>query len=259
MKDEIIDTTNKDVEPEVAIVLPCYNEVDIIEKVILEFYNELKGKIPFEIIVCEDGSTDGTKDILRKLSKKIPLKAILGYERKGYAGGLKDGLRLVKAKYVLFVDADGQHRAKDFWKLYPLRKKYDIVSGWRVKRADGFHRIIMSKTFQFLARTLFRLPNFKDITAPFKLVRVNVAKSIAARCRYMKESFWTEFTIRACNMGFRIKEVPVLHRRRLSGDTRVYKASKILGIVFSQFRGLLYLKHFFTLKGTHYESINRGA
>jgi len=242
MVDGIIDTTIWDCAPEVAVVLPCHNEADIIEKVVREFYDELNGKIPFEIVVCEDGSTDGTKDVLRRLSKEIPLKAILGYERKGYSGGLKDGLKLAKARYVFFVDADGQHLASDFWKLYKLREKYDVVSGWRVKRADSFYRKVMSKSFQFSARLLFGLPKFQDMTAPFKLVKVNTARTIAEECKFMKESFWTEFTIIAHVKGCKITETPVIHRKRFNGGTRVYKARKLLGIIASQFKGLLRLR-----------------
>jgi len=242
MADDVIDTTIWDCEPEVAVVLPCYNEADIIEKVVREFHVELNGKVPFEIVVCEDGSTDGTKDVLRRLSKEIPLKAVLGYERKGYAGGLKNGLKHVRAKYVLFVDADGQHSARDFWKLYWLRKKYDVVSGWRVKRADSFYRRVMSGSFQSLARFMFGLPKFRDITAPFKLVRVEVSRLIAEECKYMKESFWTEFTIRASLSKFNLVEKPVGHKERYgNSSTRVYKPWKIPKIVMAQFAGLLKL------------------
>jgi glycosyltransferase involved in cell wall biosynthesis len=242
MVDDIVDTTDWNREPEVAVVLPCYNEADIIEKVVREFHEELNGKIPFEIIVCEDGSTDGTKDVLRRLSKDIPMKTILGYEKKGYAGGLKDGLKLVRARYTFFVDADGQHLASDFWKLYELREKYDAVSGWRVKRADNFYRRAMSRSFQFLARRIFGLPKFKDITAPFKLVRTDVARLIAEECMYMSESFWTEFTIRLWLNKFSLAEKPVLHKDRLgSGSTRVYKPWKIPKIATAQISGLLKL------------------
>jgi glycosyltransferase involved in cell wall biosynthesis len=242
LKNEVVDTTRWNCQPEVSVILPCHNEADIIDKVVLEFYEELNGKVPFEIVVCEDGSTDGTKDVLRKLSKDIPMKAILGYERKGYAGGLKDGLKLVQAKYVFFVDADGQHTAADFWKLYALRKQYDAVSGWRVKRADNFYRRAMSKTFQFLAKRIFGLPKLNDITAPFKIVRTDVAKQVAEDCRYMKESFWTEFTIRLWLKRCSLAEKPVFHKNRLGyGSTRVYKPWKIPKIVTDQISGLLKL------------------
>lgn len=228
-------------KPEISLLLPVHNEVETIETVITEFCNEVCAKMPVEIIVAEDGSTDGTKEILRDLAKKIPMKLILGEERKGYSRGLIEGLSMVDTKFVVFVDSDGQHLARDFWKLYDLRYKYDIVSGWRVNRADGFHRKLMSAVFQWMARILFKLPRLYDITAPYRLVRSDVAKEIAKEFRYMGESFWTEFTIRACRNGFQLVEIPVTHRQRLLGDTSVYKPNKLFRIVLSQFIGLIRL------------------
>jgi hypothetical protein len=144
----------------------------------------------------------------------------------------------VNSNYVLITDSDGQHDPRDFWKLWELKKEYDIVSGWRVKRADSLQRKIMSKTFQFMAKKLFGLPSFRDITAPFKLMRTEVAKEIAYECKYMKESFWTEFTIRAHKKKLKIVEIPVTHRARLDGTTRVYKIQKIPAIVIRQLYGL---------------------
>jgi len=226
---------------EISLLLPVHNEAETIETVITGFHNEVCAKIPVEIIVAEDGSTDGTKEILRDLAKKIPMKLILGEERKGYSKAIIDGLSKVNTKFVAFVDSDGQHLARDFWKLYDLRDKYDVVSGQRVNRADGFHRKLMSTVFQGIARLLFGLPKFHDITAPYRLMRSDVAREVAKEFRYLKESFWTEFTIRACRNGFRFLEVPVAHRKRLQGDTNIYKPNKLFGIVVSQLKGMLML------------------
>ena len=99
----------------------------------------------------------------------------------------------------------------------------------------------MSTVFQWMAKVLFKLPPFHDITAPFRLMRSDGARGIAKEFKYMGESFWTEFTIRACQNGFRLVEVPVNHRSRLRGDTNVYKPNKLLGIVLSQLKGMIML------------------
>ena len=229
-------------KPEISFLFPVYNEAKIIEEVISEFFNEIGSKIPIEIIVAEDGSTDGTKAILCELSKKIPMKIIFGKDRKGYSQGLIDGLAKINTEYVVFLDSDGQHLASDFWKLYELRNRYDIVTGWREKRADAFHRKIISSVFKWVAKILFKIPKYHDITAPYRIVNSTIAKKIADDSKYMKESFWTEFTIRAYYNGFKSKEVPVTHRRRLDGDTNVYRPNKLFGIIVSQLKGMLLLK-----------------
>lgn len=236
------------VTDKISLLLPVHNEAGNIERVIRSFYNELHEKVPLEIVVAEDGSTDGTKEILQSLSKEIPLTLLMDDERRGYLGGLRAGLSKVTGNYVLFCDSDGQHDATDFWKLYESRDGCDIVSGWRINRADSFHRKVMSRTFQWFAKVIFSLPSLHDITAPYRLVRTDVAKKISQDVKYMVESYWTEFTIRACTMGARIKEVPVRHNDRLSGTTRVYGLSKIPRIVASQFVSLFKIRE--ELNGT---------
>lgn len=228
-------------KPEVTLLLTAYNEADMIEHVIHEFYGEIGEKIPLKILVVEDGSTDGTKEILEKLSKELPMDLLLGKERRGYSKAVIEGLKLIDTDYVFFTDGDGQHRAEDFWRLFELKDKYDVVSGWRVKRADALHRKIMSTIFQLVAKVLFRLPCLHDITAPYRLMRSEVAKLIASEFEYMNESFWTEFTVRAHGNGIKLVEVPVKHRNRLGGSTRVYKPLKIPRIALSQLTGLLKL------------------
>jgi dolichol-phosphate mannosyltransferase len=238
----VIDTfTNTNSEAKVAVLLPVHNEADIIESVALDFYKTISPKIPVEIVLSEDGSSDGTKEIIAHLAKKIPLKATLYSTRMGYAGGIKNGLELVSAKYVLIADSDGQLGAEDFWKLWDLKEKSDIVSGYRAQRADSVNRKFMSQVFQIMNRTLLRLPKFRDVTSPYKLMKSDLAKHIADGFKYMNESFWTEFTVRAVQKGCSIVETPVNHKIRANGGTRVYKLSKIPKIVLAQSTGLLKL------------------
>jgi glycosyltransferase involved in cell wall biosynthesis len=227
-------------------LLTAYNEAETAESVISEFYGEISERIPLKILVVEDGSTDGTKEILVKLSRIFPIYLLLGKERRGYSRAVVEGLKRIDTEYVFFTDGDGQHVAEDFWKLYKLRGKYHIVSGWRVKRADALHRKVMSKVFQWMVKGAFRLPNFHDITAPYKLMRSDVAKLLANEWKYMEESFWTEFTVRAYRKDLKIAEVPVSHRGRTGNPnpspTHVYKLSKIPRIALSQVISLFKLR-----------------
>ena len=236
----------------VSLVIPVHNEVSNIETVVRGFYNEMNERLNLQIVVAEDGSTDGTKEVLKKLSKEIPMIVVMEDIRLGYSKGLKRGLQEATGEYVLFCDSDGQHYPSDLWKLYDAREGYDMVDGWRVRRADTTFRKIMSRMFQILARIIFGIKGLKDITAPYRLVKRELAMSVANQVSYMKESFWTEFTIRATAYGARIHEVPVRHRLRLSGDTVVYKPKKIPGIVYNQFKGMLKLRGELKVNSTKY-------
>lgn len=244
MNEKMVDTfTVKLKKAEIAVLMPVYNEAETIEATVREIYDVIGSKMPVEIVLSEDGSKDNTKQVIENLSKKIPIKAILSVSRKGYAGGIKDGLKIVKASYVLITDSDGQQDPKDFWKLWKLRTKYDVISGWRKPRADAFYRKVMSKIFQLRVKQTFKLPNFMDITAPFKLMKTEIAREIANECKYMSESFWNEFTVRAYVKGFSIVEVPVRHRTRADKSaTRVYKPWKIPKIAMAQLKALSNLK-----------------
>jgi glycosyltransferase involved in cell wall biosynthesis len=244
MTERLMDTfTSKVGKAEIAVLMPIHNEAKTIEKSVTEFYNVISPRMPLELVLSEDGSTDNTENIIKRLSEKIPLKAILSTSRKGYASGIKDGLKLVKAKYVLITDSDGQQDPRDFWKLWNLRMKYDIVSGWRKNRADALYRKVMSQIFQWRIKSAFNLPNLIDITAPFKLMKTEVAIEIAEKCKYMHESFWNEFTVRAYIGGFSIGETPVAHRSRTDkSTTRVYKPWKIPKIALAQLMALSKLK-----------------
>lgn len=250
MKDKtvIINTCPKGIMPKFSVVMPVHNEADSITNVVTDVYNKLGNSqdCSFEIILAEDGSRDNTKQVIIELSKKIPLKAVLSDERKGYAGGIKEGLKLLSSQFVLFTDSDGQHRPEDFWSL---KKKLDeletperaIISGNRMIRSDSFYRRVISKTFQKLNGIIFDLPHMKDITSPFKLMQSDLAKTLASECKYMSESFWTEFIVRAANKNISIIEVPVEHSDRAYGETVVYKKSKIPKIVSNQLQAVLKL------------------
>ena len=244
MTEKIVDTFTSEVaRAEIAVLMPIHNEAETIEASVTEFYDVINLKMPLEIVLSEDGSTDNTEKVIEELSGKIPLKAVLSTSRKGYAGGIKDGLRFVRADYVLITDSDGQHAPQDFWKLWNLRTKYDVVSGWRIERADAFHRKIMSRLFQLGIKTTFNIPNLMDTTAPFKLMKTETASEIAGKCKYMSESFWNEFSVRTHFGGYTIGETPVTHRYRADKSaTRVYKPSKIPRIVFDQLRAVQKLK-----------------
>ena len=246
-KDILVNTYPEDFAPKFSMVMPVHNEGESIERVVKEVYEKLAKKIPFEIILSEDGSKDNTKEVIQNLSKKIPLKATLSFKKKGYSGGIKAGLDLVTSPFVIVSDSDGQHDPNDFWKMMDRFEEegYDknvIISGERAKRADVFHRKLMSKTFQKISSIVFDLPIIKDITSAFKLMETKLAKEIGQECKYMEESFWTEFTIRACHRNVKIIEIPVRHVLRMSGETIVYKKSKIPKIAINQLKGMIKLK-----------------
>ena len=93
----------------ISIVLPVYNEVKSLSHVLLAWSQYLiKKKIRHEFVICEDGSTDGTKKLISKLKKKYPISDQSVKNRRGYGRGVISGIISSKYNYILCIDSDGQ-------------------------------------------------------------------------------------------------------------------------------------------------------
>ncbi len=228
--------------PKISIVFAAYNEAASIERVIREFYEEIGTKIPVEIIIAEDGSTDGTKDILRRLSRELPIRLNMSDERRGYLAAVKAGLSDVRTPYALFADSDGQCAADDFWKLWKNKDKYDLVLGWRINRQDALYRKILSEGFQIIIRILFGRIPFRDLSCPYMLMKKDVIHAIVPEIKYLKHGCWPEFLVRVYKRGYSMLEVPINHRERFAGKTQVFRPNKLLYIILYHLFGALKLR-----------------
>ncbi|SPE32283.1 putative Dolichol-phosphate mannosyltransferase [Candidatus Sulfotelmatomonas gaucii] len=223
--------TDKIATPELEILLPVHNEADSIEVTIREWYSELPQDIRFCFIICEDGSRDGTKAILRGLSAEIPMRLNMSDERKGYSQAVREGMMMLEAEWLLCIDADGQCDPKDFERFWKARNAADVVLGWRVDRQDTLARKSMSRLFYLIYQAVFSVP-VHDPSCPYVLFSKRVAYNLASELREMKQGFWWEFVARVHRRGYSIEEIPVRHRRRAAGRTQVYLVKKMPGIFF---------------------------
>jgi dolichol-phosphate mannosyltransferase len=224
-------------QPEVEILLPVHNEADSIEGTVREIYDELSPLVSLRFIICEDGSRDNTKEILRELSKSLPMNLILSEERKGYSRAVKDGMKALEAPYLLCLDSDGQCDPKDFAKFWEVRAACDVVLGWRVNRADTPFRKTASRTFYRIYQLLYGAP-VHDPSCPYVLVKKPVVKELVDELGAMQQGFWWEFVARVHRHGYSIQELPVNHRLRAAGTTQVYKLRKLPGIGWRHFIAL---------------------
>jgi dolichol-phosphate mannosyltransferase len=225
-------------KPEVEIVLPVYNEAETIEATVRDIYEVLPEEPSFVLRISEDGSTDGTKQILAELQRTFPIEARTHDSRKGYSQAVADAIIASKAPYTLVMDADGQFDPRDFQAFWERRNDADVIAAWRVKRIDSPLRRGLSRGFYWLYRLLFRIP-LHDPSCGYVLVRTSVAKSVIPPRPRMRVGFFWEFAARAHRAGFSLAEVPIRHRARPGGETRVYTLNKLPGIAFGEVKGLL--------------------
>ena len=224
----------------VSVLLPVHNEAEVILDILKTYYNEICRKVSATLVVAEDGSTDGTKEILASLESELPIVLLSNPNRKGYGNAAADALKSCRSDWVFFSDSDGQYSPADFWKLWNLRNDSDMVIGCKVRRSERVHRIVLAGGFHKILNGMFGL-NLHDADCGFRLIRKEVIRSVIDKVKFLDYSFWAEFTIRACLKGFRIREVPINHSNRTHGDTHIYKLSKIAVIILKQLRGLVRL------------------
>jgi dolichol-phosphate mannosyltransferase len=227
---------------QLSVILPVHNEKNSIEKVLKEWKRELdKQKIEYLFIVCEDGSTDGTKDLLAKLQKKYPLGLNQKQKRRGYGTAVIDGIKSADSEYVLCIDSDGQCDPDDFSKFWNNKEKTHVTIGWRKKRADPLQRRIFSLLFKTVFIILFPT-NIHDPSAPFVLFKKQKIMPYIKHLVHLKEGFWWGFVGMCTKKNLSIYERQINHRERTSGTTQVYKLNKILGISIRNLIGLFKLK-----------------
>ena len=216
---------------EVEVLLPVHNEGESIEATIRGMFNELSRVARTGFIVCEDGSRDNSKQVLRELAQQWPIRLNLSDARKGYSKAMREGMEMLEADFLLCLDSDGQCDPRDFADFWQIRESADVVIGWRTHRADPLVRRIFSKFFFLFYQAVFRAP-VHDPSCPYVLIRKPVAKMLAKELGSMKEGFWWEFVARAHRRGFSIRELPIHHRLRSVGVTQVYKWRKMPDIFF---------------------------
>jgi dolichol-phosphate mannosyltransferase len=242
-----IDYSLHELKSRVAIIMPVYNEVDTISDTIVELYDKVAMKMDnVDIWAFEDGSTDGTKNILKKMEDDIPcFYAKTNQEKKGYPRAMKEAFLSIdphKYEFVVAVDSDGQYDPDDFFKLWQImeRDSPDIVMGKRTTRQEPVYRKLLSRGLQVLEKLMFPV-KCKDVTSVMRLMRVELAHEIARDVKYSPYNFWLEFTARMSLNGYRIVEIPISYRERFGGS-KVYSMKKMPQIILSEFRALRALK-----------------
>lgn len=227
---------------QLSIILPIHNEKDTIESVLTEWKEILDSVLEsYEFILCEDGSTDGTKDLLPKLAKKYPIQINSQTDRRGYGRAVIDGITSAKSMYILCIDSDGQCDPKDFINFWQNRDKSDVLIGWRTSRQDTAARKLFSSSFKIAFKLLFP-SSIHDPSAPYVLFKKKNIIPFITYLHFLNEGFWWGFVGTCHKKHLSISELPIHHRKRLKGNTQVYKPAKITGIALRNLQGLIILR-----------------
>ncbi|KAJ0961322.1 hypothetical protein J5N97_000728 [Dioscorea zingiberensis] len=225
-----------------SIIIPTYNERLNIALVIYLVFKHLRD-VDFEVIVVDDGSPDGTQDIVRQLQHVYGEDHILLRARPKKLGtAYYHGLKHASGNFVIIMDADLSHHPKYIPSF--IRKQLEtgasIVTGTRYVSGGGVHgwnlmRKLTSRGANVLAHTLL-WPGVSDLTGSFRLYRKSVLEDVITSCVSKGYVFQMEMIVRASRKGYHIEEVPI------SFVDRVYGSSKLGGSEIMEYlKGLIYL------------------
>ena len=221
--------------------MPAHNEGKNIKNLITKVNNILKKKIKFSFLICEDGSSDNTLKVLKKLKKKFKIRILSKKEKQGYSIAVMSGIKIAKADYLLIMDSDGQCDPRQIFKFWNSRKKADLVVGYRIKRKDFLYRKFFSDFAKFVYGFFFKV-KLKDPSFAFSLIRKDIYKSLQNFTPSMPEGFFWEYNARAIYKGYKILEIGIEHKKRKYGDTQIFHVWKLPKIALINFIGLLRVK-----------------
>jgi glycosyltransferase involved in cell wall biosynthesis len=204
-----------------SVILPAHNEGENIEAAVeraLEALDE-SGQ-GGEVIVIDDGSTDGTREVAFQLVERHhPRVRLLRHPRNlGYGAALRTGFRKAHGEFLFYTDADNQFDPRELRWFLPFLDENDVVVGFRVYRYDTVKRSIISWLYNQLVRVLFRV-RVRDVDCSFKLFRREVLDKITIECADFFVD--TELVAKARKWNFRIAEKGVRHYPRTAGETTV--------------------------------------
>lgn len=197
-----------------SVIIPVYNEVESIQKILKRVQAQ---KLAHEIIVVDDGSKDGTRDVLSKLDGKGGVRVILHERNKGKGAAVRTGMSAAKGDVLLIQDADLEYDPRDYpILLEPIKEGLaDVVYGsrflGRAHRVTMFWHQVANKMLTLMTNILYNTI-LTDMETGYKVFRREVLNGMTLRANSF--DFEPEFTAKILKRKFRIFEVPITFNPR---------------------------------------------
>ena len=209
-----------------SVVLPSYNEMTNLRKGVLDKIEHFleNQKYSYEIIIVDDGSTDGSTKFAEEFCKQNKNVRVIDNPHLGKAGAVTKGMLEAKGEYRLFTDMDQATPIEEVNKLLPFaEKEYSVVIGSRHNQRKGspITRQIISKIAVLIRKTMVGITFISDTQCGFKLFKDNAAESLFKKVSDFHKGFHkihgssvtagfdVELLYLANKLGYKIKEVPV--------------------------------------------------
>ena len=203
-----------------TIALPAYDEVENLERVVNEARGVLAGVGESgEVLVVDDGSRDGTGELADALAQRhADVRVVHHAANRGFSGAMHSCFREARGEWVFLAAADGQTPLDELGRFLALAASADIVVGVRAERPDGFARLVLSRGFHLLARSLLGLPQ-REFSSAF-LFRRALLDALPLRSAGHAATILPEILYRAHVRGARIAELAIAQRPRETGRAK---------------------------------------
>src|ERR1700709_2263434 len=216
---------------DISVVVPLFDEIESLPELTSWISRVMdENRFTYEIIMIDDGSSDGSWEMINKLRKNNPfIKGIKFRRNYGKSAALNTGFEAAQGNVVITMDADLQDSPDEIPELYRriTEEKYDLISGWKAKRHDPLSKTIPTKLFNSVTRRMSGINNLHDFNCGLKAYRSTVVKNIEVygeMHRYIPViAKWAGFT--------KIGEQIVEHRPRKYGKTKFGMSRFINGLL----------------------------
>lgn len=206
----------------VSVIVPVYNELAHLEELLLAVH---ASPVKKEIIIVDDGSTDGTREKLKALPPMDDVTIVFHEKNCGKGASIRTALSYARGEYVIIQDSDLEYDPQDYPALLqPLQKREaNVVYGVRPDRPERGLRFFLGAKFLTHLTNFLYATNIHDEATCYKVFRRSLLTQMILHCQRFE--FCPEVTAKICRMGEKIEEVPISYRPRSAAEGKKIRHS----------------------------------
>ncbi len=211
----------------ITVFFPCYNDAGTIPTMVMRALQTLPSVTDdYEVIVINDGSEDDSRLVLDEIASIYEhVRVIHRAQPSGYGGVLRGGFAEARKEWIFYTDGDAQYNPRELAALVAgATDGVDMVNGYKIKRHDPFHRIVVGLLYQYFIKLIFGLV-IRDVDCDFRLMRRSIFDHITLESTTGTITF--EMVKKIQDAGFKIVEVPVHHWYRQYGQSQFFNFPRV--------------------------------